>query len=113
QDILNTPLRVTLKAQSTEHIVTQEIALVVQAEDADGDGMPDGWEVRFGIDPTQNDANEDPDGDGFTNHEEFVAGSDPLDPNSNPDNAGDEDDQDEDKDPRSGTIPESGDGGRV
>ncbi|MFA6735087.1 MAG: choice-of-anchor Q domain-containing protein, partial [Sphaerochaetaceae bacterium] len=45
--------------------------------DSDGDGMPDGWEVTYSLDPLWNDACEDPDGDLLLNIEEFEAGSNP------------------------------------
>ena len=53
--------------------------------DTDGDGLPDDWETKHGLDPAQNDADADKDGDGFTNAEEFAAGTDPSDKNSHPD----------------------------
>ena len=54
--------------------------------DADGDGLPDEWERRYGLSPNNaNDADEDADGDGFTNAEEFAAGTDPQDRNDHPD----------------------------
>jgi hypothetical protein len=47
--------------------------------DADGDGIPNGWEQSHGLDPLNAaDANADPDGDGFTNLQEFQAGTDPT-----------------------------------
>lgn len=47
--------------------------------DTDGDGMADGWEVQYGLDPLDPaDAAEDPDGDGFTNLEEYQNGTDPF-----------------------------------
>lgn len=52
--------------------------------DTEGDGMADGWEVQYGLDPNAADADNDIDGDGYTNLEEFNAGSDPLDENSIP-----------------------------
>ena len=55
------------------------------AVDADGDGLPDDWETKYGLDVAQNDADADKDGDGFTNAEEYAAGTDPSDKNSHPD----------------------------
>jgi hypothetical protein len=75
--------------------------------DTDDDGMPDGWEVRYALNPTDpSDApldadgdgltnlqeylnhtdptNPDTDGDGFSDGDEVAAGTDPLDPNSYP-----------------------------
>jgi hypothetical protein len=54
--------------------------------DADGDGLPDEWERKYGLNPGDpNDANADADGDGFTNLEEFLAKTDPKDPKDHPD----------------------------
>ena len=47
--------------------------------DTDHDGMPDGWEKRFGFnsnDPA--DGATDKDADGFTNVEEYLNGTDPA-----------------------------------
>jgi hypothetical protein len=47
--------------------------------DSDGDGMPDEWEIRYGLDPNDaSDAAKDKDGDGYTNLEEFLNGTDPT-----------------------------------
>ena len=41
--------------------------------DEDGDGMVDGWEEIYGLDPSDaSDAEQDPDGDGWNNADEFV-----------------------------------------
>lgn len=54
---------------------------VVDELDTDGDGMPDAWERRYGLNPFDpSDAAQDLDGDGFTNLEEYLAGTDPTDP---------------------------------
>jgi hypothetical protein len=45
--------------------------------DTDGDGMPDWWELRFGLDPTVKDGKVDMDGDGVSNLEEYKRGTHP------------------------------------
>lgn len=46
--------------------------------DDDGDGMPDIWEINYGLDPLDaTDATQDPDGDGITNIDEYRNGTDP------------------------------------
>ena len=52
--------------------------------DTDGDGMPDGWEVTYGLDPTIDDAYQDGDGDHASNLLEYRRGTLPNDPNSYP-----------------------------
>ncbi len=59
--------------------VRQSFSVDVTWADSDGDGMSDGWERQFDLDPDDpGDADEDPDGDGLTNLEEFQARSDPT-----------------------------------
>ncbi len=45
--------------------------------DADGDGLPNGWELLHGTDPFVPDADADPDHDGMSNWQEYLAGTDP------------------------------------
>jgi len=53
-----------------------EVGAVV---DSDGDGLPDEWELAFGLNPNDpGDAILDGDGDGLSAHDEFSAGSSPL-----------------------------------
>ena len=54
--------------------------------DADGDGMPDEWEKKYGFNPNDpSDANLDKDSDAFTNLEEYMAKTDPTDAKDHPD----------------------------
>jgi pectate lyase len=47
--------------------------------DSDVDGMPDDWERRYGLNPSDPaDANLDKDHDGYTNVEEYLNGTDPT-----------------------------------
>jgi|GEM_PF-27622 len=47
--------------------------------DSDGDGMPDAWEVKYGLDPNAPaDAVLDCNGDGYTNIEKYINGIDPT-----------------------------------
>lgn len=51
--------------------------------DSNHDGIPDGWCLRYGLDPiSPTVAREDADHDGHDNLDEYLAGTDPSDPNS-------------------------------
>ena len=61
----------------------QELALGTDPlnPDTDGDGMPDGWEVKYGLNPlSAADAAVDTDNDGLTNLQEYNLGTDPTNP---------------------------------
>ena len=48
-------------------------------KDSDGDGMPDKWERKYGLNPNDpSDANGDVNGDGYTNIEKYINGIDPT-----------------------------------
>ena len=51
--------------------------LLTDPADVDEDGMPDGWEVRHGLDPLADDSHEDVEPDGFANRDELIQGSNP------------------------------------
>lgn len=46
--------------------------------DSDGDGIPDAWEIKYGLNPNDpTDAVKDMSGDGYTNIEKYINGIDP------------------------------------
>ncbi|WP_222707296.1 polysaccharide lyase [Pontibacter qinzhouensis] len=48
-------------------------------KDSDNDGMPDDWEIKYGLNPNDpSDANGDLSGDGYTNIEKYINGIDPT-----------------------------------
>ncbi len=54
--------------------------------DTDKDGIPNDWELKYGLNPADPaDAGADLDKDGYNSLEEFEAGTDPNDPESHPD----------------------------
>jgi hypothetical protein len=65
--------------------------LALPTEDSDGDGLLDGWEANYALNPNDDGsidpdhgADGDPDNDTFTNFEEQAAGTDPRDSGSFP-----------------------------
>ena len=58
---------------------------VITADDSDGDGMPNAFETKYGLNPANpRDAQYDADGDGFTNCYEQMMNTDPTNPRSKP-----------------------------
>ncbi len=49
------------------------------SSDTDHDGIPDGWEVEHGLNPSMDDSSDDNDGDGLTNLEEYQQSTNPMD----------------------------------
>jgi hypothetical protein len=48
-------------------------------KDSDHDGMPDEWELKYGLNPNDpSDASKDVNGDGYTNIEKYIYGIDPT-----------------------------------
>jgi hypothetical protein len=62
---------------------------VSSEQDSDSDGLPNGWEVYWGLEPNRSNANEDPDRDGVVNSEEYRRGTDPR--NGDTDDGGESD----------------------
>ena len=55
-----------------------ELKAAASPLDSDSDGIPDDWEKRFNLNPTDaSDGAQDADGDGYTNLEEYLNGTDP------------------------------------
>jgi DNA-binding MarR family transcriptional regulator len=67
--------------------------------DTDQDGMPDGWEVQFGLDPKNpSDKYDDLDNDGATNYEEYRFNTDPNNNTNKPIDSGKKADSDDEAD---------------
>ena len=64
--------------QSEPSNVVSEYGTDPETSDQDGDGMPDAWELRNGLNPDDpSDANEDLDRDGYPNIYEFIHSTNP------------------------------------
>jgi uncharacterized repeat protein (TIGR01451 family) len=71
-----------LRASDTSgHIASGNLFTVESGLDADHDGLPDAWEIRY-FGSTNAAPHDDPDGDGLDNLAEYRAGTDPKDASS-------------------------------
>jgi hypothetical protein len=62
----------------SESVDTDTDGVVNSADkDDDNDGMPDDWEILYGLNPLINDASKDSDGDGISNLSEYLSGTKP------------------------------------
>ncbi len=91
-DMLEGDLKVTLKVidivgkEGTDEIT---IKLISYITDSDEDGIPDWWELKFGLNPNKYDSDRDKDRDGVTNLQEYL-GDDGLPDNDDYSNPTDE-----------------------
>ncbi len=76
---------VTIFALNQGNVASVTFSAVGPSDDNDNDGMPNEWEILFGLDPNRNDANGDLDSDGLTNLQEFDLGTIPNDPDTDGD----------------------------
>ena len=53
--------------------------------DNDGDGLPNNWELNYGLDPDVSNIELDSDNDGLSDAEEYASGTDPLNPDTDQD----------------------------
>lgn len=73
-----------------EYTLLNFMDVVPHVDDADGDGLPDGYELQHAcLDVQVSDSALDPDGDGLTSWQEFSTGTDPC--NDDSDGGGDND----------------------
>jgi pimeloyl-ACP methyl ester carboxylesterase len=64
--------------QSEEYSFNPYYTIIVEGGDSDSDGMPDWWEIKYGLNPYVDDADDDLDNDGATNLEEYMHGTNPI-----------------------------------
>ena len=86
--ITNTCAKFVLAAPPPTTTLLYTSSILSSNLDADGDGLPNYWEVKYGLGPLNPFGNDgalgDPDGDFFANLEEYNGSTDPTNSNSHP-----------------------------
>ena len=77
--------QITVSPDGEGNIPRSALARLTVLDDEDSDGIPDAWEIQYGLEPGANDASGDPDRDGYTNLEEYQKNTDPLTPDNTAD----------------------------
>lgn len=75
----------TIVVLNQGNTATLGITAVGPSNDTDNDGMPNDWEILYGLNPNVNDAGGDLDNDGLTNLQEFKKGTIPNNPDTDDD----------------------------
>ncbi len=79
---LKTNTRNVLDIDSDMDMVSNYVENIIgtnpMSSDTDSDGMPDGWEVQYGLNATNSNAAQDADNDGLTNLQEYQYNTNPL-----------------------------------
>lgn len=82
--VTTTVYTITASTSAGETDTYSVTVTVTASEDMDWDGMPDDWEVTYGLDPEVDDSKDDKDGDLVSNYLEYRLGTDPDDINNKP-----------------------------
>jgi len=82
-----------------QSVTVEKTIVVAESLDDDHDGIPDWWEIQYGLDPKVNDATTDKDSDGLSNLDEYKAKTDPTKSDTDGDGFTDKQELDANSDP--------------